>query len=189
MEIKKIKKPTTGRQRYFQMFITLGLGKLSIDEKGIRDFLTLTKFVPQSNLELSLYHLRIQDRGREIQLANFSGQLERKNPTQFPYWNIVFETSALTTKRRVSQSILKKMVSSNGIVPNLTIRATAELSKLDPAKRYILPNSAWYPGFFSRSIMVVLDLLTTNEDVMASIRETPEKYSIFMDILGYESEI
>ena len=180
----KVQKNVSGRQRYFQLFITLGLDKLSLeapkDQRALIDLLKLTKFVSQANLEFILYQLRITDRGREIQLANFSGQLERPETTQFPYWNIVFETNALTTKRQLRQAISQQIVASTSRLPNLTLFATTQFVKLDPRQRYILPNCDWYPGFFSRSIMVVLDLLAM-EEVQTSIQENPEKYSILID--------
>jgi len=97
----------TGCQRYFQMFLYLGLSgsKLNLWTKNITsliDLLVTFEFVPQLILEKTLYNLIVEDRGKLISLNDFDGQLER-DLRGMPYWNVYLQTSALTTSRCIQE--------------------------------------------------------------------------------------
>ena len=93
------------RQRYFQMLLTLGsLGpKLNLwteDTTSLIDLLVTSKFLSQELLEKTLYHLRIEDRGRLMSIKNFDGQLERDSRGML-YWNVYLQTSTLRTLKNI----------------------------------------------------------------------------------------
>ena len=94
---KKEKTVKPNRQRYFHMIISLGsivpkinLWKMLIT--SLVDLLLTSDFPSQKNLETSLYSLKITDRGRQISIKNFDGQLER-DARGIPYWNVYLETT------------------------------------------------------------------------------------------------
>lgn len=91
MENKTESQPTkAGRYRYFQMLIHLGLTgpkiNLRIDSLPLIQVLKANQFVSQLVLEITLDQLTIEDHGRLIYLSNFSGQLQRDDPSGVPYF-------------------------------------------------------------------------------------------------------
>ena len=94
---KKEKTVKQNRHRYFIMIICLGsiLPKINLQIMPITSLvdLLLTSYFPsQKNVETSLYSLKITDRGRQISIKNFDGQLER-DARGIPYWNVYLETT------------------------------------------------------------------------------------------------
>ena len=100
-------KPT--RNRYFQVLICLGIGRIKFDLMNNNDLVKLllaSGFLTQEVLTKMLYNLKIKYEGKDIYLKNFNGQLEKKEDGS-PFWNIFLETNIVTTKR-----VLAKVFSS-----------------------------------------------------------------------------
>jgi hypothetical protein len=70
-----------GRCRYFEMRINLGItgpkANLWVNATTLIDALRATKFVDELSLETILYSLKVESRGKSIQLKDFTGQLQR----------------------------------------------------------------------------------------------------------------
>ena len=177
---KDEKKVKIGRQRYFQMFLNLGLRgpKLNLWTEHITsliDLLVTSGFVSQSILEKTLYHLIIENRGRAIYFEDFDGQLER-DPRGMPYWNVYLQTSALTTSRCIAKSISKELFKTkNTIDPTIQIRPLSQFQRCQREKLFPIPKSDFYPGYFSWITVKLVDLLETDQ-VKEAIKKTPEKY-------------
>jgi hypothetical protein len=105
-----------GRCRYFEMRINLGItgpkANLWVNATTLIDALRATKFVDELSLETILYSLKVESRGKSIQLKDFTGQLQRDkrlplleckpNPNSTVYWSI--------SKKYLKQRILLILV-------------------------------------------------------------------------------
>lgn len=177
---KKIVK--TNRQRYFHILINLGsigigpkIALWTMYTTSLVDFLLTYNFVSQKILETILYNLRITDRGRLISLKNFDWQLERDS-RGIPYWNVYVQTTALITYRCLGIAISKELFKTkNSIDPTITISPLSNFQQCKREKLFSIPNSDFYPGHFSRSILKFEELLR-DEHVKEAIKERPERY-------------
>jgi hypothetical protein len=143
------------------------------------DILGTTEFVPQLVLENILYELEIQDRGRSIQLDDFSSQLE-KDSYGIPFWNISLKTRHLTTPRSVGRAVSNKIFDTIKIDPSIKIYATQIFKEVDRNRVLTILDSNWYPGYFSQRT-VALAFLLKKENVKESIQATPNKYRILIN--------
>ena len=175
----------SSRQRYFQMVLYLSLSgsKLNLRTKniiGLIELLVTSKFISQSRLEKALFNLIVKDRGRLIFLKDFNGQLEC-NLEGIPYWNVYLQTSALTTSRCIAKSVSKELFKTkNTIDSTIKIHPLSKFKRCQREKLFSIPNSAFYPGYFSWVTLKFLELLKTDQ-VKKTIEETPEKYHILID--------
>jgi hypothetical protein len=100
-----------GRCRYFEMRINLGItgpkANLWVNATTLIDALRATKFVDELSLETILYSLKVESRGKSIQLKDFTGQLQR-DKKGFPYWNVIMQTQSVTTAPCIGRAISKK---------------------------------------------------------------------------------
>jgi hypothetical protein len=184
MEDIPIKK---GRHRYFKMLIYMGglAGKkvnLWIDNNTLNKILKLNGLISQQVLEKTLYDLNIFDRGRSIMFQNFEGQLERDERTGVPYWKISLETKSLITGRRISREIYNKFGVEYSIIK---IFPTTSFEIMKKEKRFYLAESDWYPGYFNKQILNLLELLSKRE-IKDTIRDAPEKYRLLISDLFEE---
>ncbi|MDX5585573.1 MAG: hypothetical protein QNK20_11800 [Aureibaculum sp.] len=190
---KDEKKVKIGRQRYFQMFLNLGLcgPKLNLWTKhmtSLIDLLLTSGFVSQPILEKTLYHLIIEDRGRAIYFEDFDGQLERDS-RGMPYWNVYLQTSALTTSRCIAKSVSKKLFNkTDRIDPAIQIRPLSQFQRCQREELFTIPNSSFYPGYFSWITVKLIDLLKTDQ-VKEAIKKTPEKYRVLIDGIDNSDEV
>jgi hypothetical protein len=170
----------TGRYKYFQMQISLGIkgpriNFLLIEVENLLKILKAAKFIDQVVLEKTLFNLEIQDRGRFIRLKRFAGQLERDSINGAPYWNIFLQTVSLTTPRRIADGVSKELFQTNNTIDS-TIKVLPSISfgSLQKEDRLTLPNSDWYPGYFSHKTVELISLLQQQE-VREWIQENPER--------------
>ena len=177
----------SGRCKYFQMLINVGLINLGIktnlcsSNSSLIDIFKTTNFICQPVLERIMYELKIQDRGKFIELENFSAQLEHDKNSAIPYWNIVFETKYLTTAACISRAMSKKIFDTNIAHPTIKIHSIINFKDMDKNCLFCLPNSDWYPGYFSHST-VALTFLLEKKEVQQSIQDAPDKYSTLIKL-------
>ena len=182
---KTAKTVKTNRQRYFIMIICLGsiLPKINLQTMLITSLvgLLLTSHFPsQKILETILYSLKITDRGRQISIKNFDGQLER-DARGIPYWNVYLQTTALITSRCLARSISKELFKTNNLIdPTIHISPLSNFQECDREKLFPIPESEFYPGYFSRAILRFEELLE-NQQVKEAINERPEKYRLLIE--------
>ena len=182
---KKEKTVKPNRQRYFHMIISLGsivpkinLWKMLIT--SLVDLLLTSNFPSQKILETILYTLRIRDRGRLISIKNFDGQLEL-DAQGIPYWNVYLQTTALITSRCLARSISRKLFKTKNLIdPTIHISPLSNFQQCDREKLFSIPESDFYPGHFSRDILIFEELLR-NEQVKEAINERPEKYRLLIE--------
>ena len=182
---KKEKTVKPNRQRYFHIIISLGsivpkrnLWKMLIT--SLVDLLLTSNFPSQKILETILYRLRITDRGRLISIKNFDGQLER-DAQGIPYWNVYLQTTALITSRCLARSISRKLCKTKNLIdPTIHISPLSNFQECDREKLFPIPESDFYPGHFSRTILRFEELLR-NEQVKEAIKERPEKYRLLIE--------
>jgi hypothetical protein len=181
--MKSESKNKHGRYKYFKMSIHLGLISLDSEKNlweattaTLIDIFGATKFVPQLVLENILYELEIQDRGRSIQLDEFSSQLE-KDSYGIPFWNVSLKTKHLTTPLSVRRAVSKKIFDTAKIDRSIKIYATQIFKEIHRKRVLTILDSNWYPGYFSQRTVALAFLLKT-EDVKESIQATPHKYKI-----------
>lgn len=94
-----------------------------------------------------------------------------------PCWNIVCETIQVVTPRILISSLSEKLNPNLKFIdPRLKIKPLFELEKLDNEKRISFPDSDWYPGYVTSTIVQVSQLLK-NEEILKAIEERPEKFS------------
>ena len=168
------------RQRYFNLVIKLGLSSiepkimlLTRNKTSFLDLLLDYNFVSQEILEMSLYNLKILDRGRLIFLQNFDGQLETDSQG-IPYWNVYLQTTALITSRCVSKAISKDLFATKqSIDSTINIYSLSNFQQCQRKKVLIIPNSKFYPGHFSRVVIQFKELLKTDQ-VQEAIEKRPE---------------
>lgn len=170
--------PKSGRYRYFQLIIDLGLGdsnlNLAMGTKSLIEFLKTNNFVSQSALETTLYKFKINVGGRNIQFSDFYGQLERDQDGS-PYWKVFLKTNFLTTPRVLAKKISEKLfpiTDENKIDPKLKIQATPHLYKLDKKHQFLILDSDWSPGYFTRATSELAFLLT-QEEIKEYIKQSP----------------
>jgi hypothetical protein len=67
--------------------------------------------VDELSLETILYSLKVESRGKSIQLKDFTGQLQKTKKAS--YWNVIMQTQSVTTapcgratKKNLKQRIL-----------------------------------------------------------------------------------
>jgi hypothetical protein len=167
-----------GRHRYFQLLI---FPVIKSDEKtiwkniqAITTILELSKFITQFSLEMILYRLIIKENNRIIKLEKFSGQLERNLDTGSPLWTIFLQTSSVTTGRKILQALQTDLKDQKLLdVQEIKIRPLPQLPTLKLNSRLILPNTQWFPGYFSKETVLVRDLLQ-RQDVQQSIKDNRE---------------
>ena len=182
---KKEKTVKPNRQRYFIMIICLGSIGTKINLRtmlitSLVDLLLTFHFPSQKNLETSLYNLKIKDRGRQISIKNFDGQLER-DARGIPYWNVYFETTALITSRCFARAISKELFKTkNSIDPTIHISPLSNFQQCDREKLFPIPESDFYPSHFSWAVLRFEELLI-NEQVKEAIKERPEKYRLLIE--------
>ena len=182
---KKEKTVKPNRQRYFHMIISLGsivpkinLWKMLIT--SLVDLLLTSNFPSQKILETILYTLRIRDRGRLISIKNFDGQLEL-DAQGIPYWNVYLQTTALITSRCFARAISKELFKTKNLNdPTINISPLSNFQQCDREKLFSIPESDFYPGHFSRDILIFEELLR-NEQVKEAINERPEKYRLLIE--------
>jgi len=182
---KKEKTVKPNRQRYFHMIISLGsivpkinLWKMLIT--SLVDLLLTSNFPSQKILETILYTLRIRDRGRLISIKNFDGQLEL-DAQGIPYWNVYLQTTALITSRCLARSISRKLFKTKNLIdPTIHISPLSNFQQCDREKLFPIPESDFYPGHFSRTVLRFEELLR-NGQVIEAIKERPEKYRLLIE--------
>jgi len=183
--VKDKKIANFSRQRYFQMFVYLGLSGSKLDLRTKRidwliELLLTSKFTSQSKLEKVLYNLTFKDSDRLIFLKDFDGQLEC-NLEGIPYWNVYLQTSALTTSRCIAKAVSKELFyTKNTIDPTIKIHFFSQFERCQRERLFSIPNSDFYPGYFSLISLKFVDLLKTDQ-VKEAIKETPEKYHMLID--------
>ena len=181
---EKMKKQSN-RQRYFYMTIYLGsivpeINLRTILITSLVDLLLTSDFPSQKILETILYSLRITDRGRLISIKNFDGQLERDS-RGIPYWNVYLQTTALITSRCLARAISKELFkTTNSVDPTIHISYFSNFQQCDREKLVSIPESDFYPGHFSRTILRFEELLR-NEQIKEAIKKRPEKYRVLIE--------
>lgn len=146
---------------------------LTRNKTSFLDLLLDYNFVSQEILEMSLYNLKILDRGRLIFLQNFDGQLETDSQG-IPYWNVYLQTTALITSRCVSKAISKDLFATKqSIDSTINIYSLSNFQQCQRKKVLIIPNSKFYPGHFSRVVIQFKELLKTDQ-VQEAIEKRPE---------------
>ena len=182
---KKEKIVKSNRQRYFHMIISLGsiVPKINLRTlliASLVDLLLTSDFPSQKILETILYHLKITDRGRLISIKNFDGQLER-DVRGIPYWNVYLQTTALITSRCLARAISKELFKTKNLIdPTIHISPLSNFQQCDREKLFPIPQSVFYPGYFSRAILRFEELLR-NKRVKEAINERPEKYRLLLE--------
>lgn len=190
---KKLRQTKIGRQRYFKVSINAGLrgprlNLLNSNIDSLADILTTFQFISQKKLETILDDLVIHDRGRDINLKNFDGQLEQQPENGIPFWSIGLETKILTTSRCIARALTQELFdTSNTIDSTITVYACDDFQKSHRNNRLILPNTKWYPGYINKTTMKLVSILQTSE-VQESLRETPERYENLIPRLMLESK-
>jgi hypothetical protein len=190
---KDEKERKISRQRYFQLFLHLGLGgpKLNLWTERITsliDLLVTSGFVSQSILESTLYNLVIKDRGRSIYFEDFNGQLER-DQQGVPYWNVYLQTSAVTTSRCIAKSISNELFNTkNTIDSTIQVRPLSQFQRCQREKLFSIPKSVFYPGYFSWITVKLIYLLETDQ-VKEAIQKTPEKYQILLNGINNSDKV
>jgi lipid-A-disaccharide synthase-like uncharacterized protein len=96
-----------------------------------------------------------------------------------PYWNIYLITKNLTTRRRLLDALLKDLFPTNDKTANtgnstVQVRSVLSFHQLQEKNRLLLPNTVWYPGFFSDQTLL-FDRLVTNDDVKEVMKSYLEK--------------
>ena len=177
---EKIAKPS--RQRYFHIIIYLrpkiNLSKMNIT--SLVDFLLASDFPSQKILEAILYSLIITDRGRQIYTKNFVGQLERDSHGM-PYWNVYLQTTVLITARRIARAISKELFKTEDLInTTISISPLSNFQQCDRKKLFSIPESDFYPGHFSRTILRFEELLR-NKQIQETLKENPEKYRLLIE--------
>ena len=176
----------SNRQRYFNIIInlssirpTINLWKMPIT--SLIDLLLTSHFASQNILETILYRLKITDRGRLIYIKDFNGQLER-DAQGVPYWNIYLQTTALITSRCLTRAISKELFKINNLIdPTIHISPLSNFQQCDREKLFLIPESDFHPGYFSRTILRFEELLKNDEQVERAIKERPEKYRLLVE--------
>ena len=108
---------------------------------------------------LVLYDLKITDRGRLISIKNFDGQLEL-DAQGIPYWNVYLQTTALITSRCLARSISRKLFKTKNLIdPTIHISPLSNFQQCDREKLFPIPESDFYPGHFSRTVLRFEELL------------------------------
>ena len=147
------------------------------------DLLVTSNFPSQKILETILYSLRIRDRDRLISIKNFDGQLER-DTEGIPYWNVYLETTALITSRCLARAISRKLFKTEHFIdPTIYISPLRNFQQCDRGELFPIPESDFYPGYFSWTVLKFEELLR-NEQIKEAIKERPEKYWLLTDIKG-----
>ena len=182
---KKEKTVKPNRHRYFHMIISLGsivpkINLWTLLIASLVDLLLTSDFPSQKILETILYRLKITDRGRLISIKNFDGQLER-DARGIPYWNVYLQTTALITSRCFARAISKELFKTKNLIdPTIHISPLSNFQQCDREKLFLIPESDFYPGHFSRAILRFEELLR-NERVKEAINERPEKYRLLIE--------
>lgn len=171
----------SGRYRYFQLHIRFALftskNFLWGDNATLVSLLKSNNLISQEKLEKLLFNLEVQSLNQVNKLVNFYGQLERDFENDAPYWNIICETRYVTTPRIVGSFLSKQLNPSLDFIdPIVKVKAISKLEELDEDKRFSLPDSNWYPGYFSHAIMYVSQMLK-NQEILKAIEERPDKFS------------
>jgi hypothetical protein len=85
------------------------------------------------------------------------------------------QTSALTTSRCIAKAVSKKLFyTKNTIDPTIKIHFFSQFERCQRERLFSIPNSDFYPGYFSLISLKFVDLLKTDQ-VKEAIKETPEK--------------
>lgn len=170
------------RQRYFNLVIKLGsIGPKTMlstmNTTSLSDLLLACNFVSQKILEMSLYNLTIIDRSRSIVLQNFDGQLERDSQG-IPYWNVYLQTTALVTSRCLAKAISKALFKTEQSVDStIKINYLSNFQRCQREKLFSIPNSNFYPGYFSQIVLQFEELLQ-NDQVQEAITTRSGNYQI-----------
>ena len=64
--------------------------------------------------------------------------------------------------------------------PTINISPLSNFQQCDREKLFSIPESDFYPGYFSRDILIFEELLR-NEQVKEAINERPEKYRLLIE--------
>ena len=166
------------RQYYFNMIIRAASSPKNL--KKTVDFLNFSlksNFTSQKYLESVLCNLKIIDRGRQIFLDDFDVQLER-NSRGIPYWNLYLKTTALITGRCLARKIAKELFNADNLIDrNIDITPLSDSQRCNREKLFSIPESRFYPGHFSKTLLKFEELLK-NEEVREAIQGRPDKYQL-----------
>lgn len=170
------------RQYYFHMIIYFASTSIGsninlsrMQTESLVDLLVSSNFTSQELLESVLFSLIITDRGRRISLKDFDGQLECDS-RGIPYWNVFLQTTALKTSRCLARAISKKLFKTNKFIdPTIKITPLSHFQRCNREKLFSIPESGFYPGHLSKTILK-FDELLRNEQIKEAIKRRPEKY-------------
>jgi len=177
----------TGRYKYFQMKISLGIGGpkaiFEIDLQTLLPFLLASRFVTQIVLEKTLLNLKIKDQTRVIKLQKFVGQLERDSINGAPVWNIFLQTTSLTTPRRIANAVSKELFQTNNTVDSrIKVLPNPSFELPQRENRLGIKDSDWHPGYFSDKTVKLSSLLEEKE-ILESIEENPKRYTVLLETI------
>lgn len=183
----KIQKHNPRRFYYFRVEIHLfPIGpkrKFWDNQRSLIEVLKTNLFLTQNQLETGLYNLKLTHRNKIYSLKDFGGQLEWDSKTNLLFWNLFIETKCLMTRRFVG-TILSKTLYANctELDPTIKVIPLSEKLELDKQKRYLIPNSEWYPGYFSKEVLKVMDELKRPK-IQVAIKETPAYRTLISNLL------
>jgi hypothetical protein len=132
-----------------------------MDKVTFINLLSSANFITQSMLENTLYNLKIKDRSKYLYLENFNGQLE-KDSDGSPYWNVILETSRLTTRRLLAKAISKELFNI-GKDARVKVSALLEFKKLERKNIFLIEDSKFSPGFFNKTVLIYKNLAKNKE--------------------------
>ena len=176
--------------RHYHFHLMIRLASISIASKinlstmkthSLIELLLCSNFISQELLESVLFNLIIFDRNRRIFLKDFDGQLEFDSQG-VPYWNIYLQTKALVTSRCVAKAISEKLFKTNKFIdPSINITPLSNFQRCDRERLSSIPESVFYPGHFSKTVLKFEELLE-NDQVKEAIKERPDKYGLLSGV-------
>ena len=145
------------------------------------ELLLCSNFTSQELLESVLFNLIIFDRNRRISLKDFDGQLEFDSQG-VPYWNVYLQTTALITSRCFAKAISKKLFKTHNFIdPSINITPLSHFQRCDRERLFSIPESVFYPGHFSKTVLKFEELLKS-EQVKEAIKGRPGKYQLLSGV-------
>ena len=187
LDLTNQKRIQRNRQYHFHLMIHLASTSIAsnlnlsrMQTHSLVDLLLSSNFTSQELLESVLFNLIIIDRSRRISLKDFDGQLEFDS-RGIPYWNVYLQTTALITSRCLARSISRKLFKTKNLIdPTIHISPLSNFQQCDREKLFPIPESDFYPGHFSRTVLRFEELLR-NGQVIEAIKERPEKYRLLIE--------
>ena len=172
-ELPKVVKLTKTRSKYFEIFIEFNVNeplfKLPSDETLLQNILEKNHFPHQKQVQDTFQNFKCLDRSRQIRLKIVSGKLVVKSLTNFPYWKILCETTALITRKKMLKCLNEKLLLKSKpikvrIIPLPTWKDFQQrLTSFQLEQKLSLTNSLFFPGYFNEETLLAMALFETPE--------------------------